>query len=164
MFDFDDDIDGNPSTSPSLDDVIGQALTRRKLLKMGGAAASLGFMAGLAGSRAISAATANDTVGDTASAGPLIGFQSVSLPTTASPDVIVAAGYTAAVLFAWGDPVSKGPAWIPDASQTWVEQEQQAGMHHDGIAYFSINDKRGLLAINHEYTDTGLLFTDLQAN
>jgi secreted PhoX family phosphatase len=68
------------------------------------------------------------------------------------------------VLYAWGDPVSDGPAWLPDASQGWQEQEQQAGMHHDGIAYFPINHQRGLLCINHEYTDTGLLFTDLRAN
>jgi secreted PhoX family phosphatase len=47
---------------------------------------------------------------------------------------------------------------VNDGTQTWREQEQQAGMHHDGIAYFHLDDDRGLLAINHEYCDTGLLF------
>jgi hypothetical protein len=88
----------------------------------------------------------------------LIGFQSVPLPSTAQLGVTVAPGYTARVLYAWGDPVSDGPAFVNDGSQSWVEQEQQAGMHHDGIAWFPFNHQRGLLAINHEYCDTGLLF------
>ncbi len=98
------------------------------------------------------------------------------LPGTATAEVIVPSGYTSHVLYSWGDPVSGGPAWLPDASQGWAEQEQQAGMHHDGIAYFPVEwrrnakkakkqwSQRGLLCINHEYTDIGLLFSDFQAN
>ena len=43
-------------------------------------------------------------------------------------------------------------------------------MHHDGMAYFpllpfgSAHSKRGLLAINHEYTDDGLLHPDGMAH
>jgi uncharacterized protein len=175
MFDFEEDDDTNPSTNPSLDDVIEAAISRRRMLKMGGVAASLGFMAGLGGldiARGAGAATAAAQPGRPGRPGarPLIGFQSVPAPTTPELGVAVSPGYTADVLFAWGDPVSDGPAFAPDASQGWQEQELQAGMHHDGIAFFSLTGQggavsgnstiRGLLAINHEYVDTGLLFPD----
>jgi uncharacterized protein len=148
MFDFDDDGGFNPSNNPAFEDVLALAMTRRRALKMGGAAASLGFMASLGGKRMAAAAPTSQ----------LLGFQSVPLPATAQLGVTVAPGYTANVLFAWGDPVSNGPAFVNNGTQTWVEQEQQAGMHHDGIAFFPFNHQRGLLAINHEYCDTGLLF------
>lgn len=160
MLECDDDL--NPSDNPSFDDVVRAAISRRGLLKMGGAAASLGFFAALGGERIAAWAPTGSAVASTN--GPLIGFQSVGLPTVAQETVTVAAGYTANVLIAWGDPVSNGPAFVPDASQTWVEQEQQAGMHHDGIAFFPINHQRGLLCINHEYADPGLLFTDFLAS
>jgi secreted PhoX family phosphatase len=159
MLECDDDL--NPSTSPSLDDIVNSAISRRRLLGMGGAAASLGFLAALGGERVAAWAPSARAVG--AVTGPLIGFETVPLPAIAQETVTVPAGYTANVLLAWGDPVSNGPAFVPDASQTWVEQEQQAGMHHDGIAFFPINHQRGLLCINHEYADPGLLFTDFLA-
>ena len=76
--------------------------------------------------------------------------------------MVVAPGYTAEVLYAWGDPISNGPAFRADASNSWEEQAVQAGMHHDGLHYFplpagSVSSNQGLLAINHEYTDDGLL-------
>ncbi len=77
-------------------------------------------------------------------------------------------GYLAQVLFRWGDPIGAAhlaagaPAFNDDASNTAAEQEWQAGMHHDGMHFFPLaghtaQSPRGLLAINHEYTDDGLL-------
>ena len=83
--------------------------------------------------------------------------------------MIVPPGYTASVLYAWGDPVSNGPEWDNQALDTWQDQEQQAGMHHDGMYFFplpygSTQHDRGLLVMNHEYVDHGLLFRDATAN
>jgi secreted PhoX family phosphatase len=92
---------------------------------------------------------------------PLVGFQSV--PATNADTVTVPPGYTATVLIAWGDPVSNGPAFQPDASNTWQDQELQWGMHNDGLVFFPFSngdDKRGLIVQNHEYTDDDLLFPD----
>jgi secreted PhoX family phosphatase len=74
----------------------------------------------------------------------------------------VPAGYTADVLYAWGDPISDGPAFRRDAGNTVADQERQAGMHHDGIHFFPLPrgsqiSTQGLLTVNHEYTDDGLL-------
>lgn len=63
---------------------------------------------------------------------------------------------TPRVLNRWGDAVGvagKMPAFKTDGSNTAEEQALQAGMHHDGMSYFLLDgSKRGLLAINHEYT------------
>jgi secreted PhoX family phosphatase len=50
------------------------------------------------------------------------------------------------------------PAFKDDASNTAAEQAVQMGMHHDGIHYVPLDgSRRGLLVMNHEYTDDGLL-------
>jgi secreted PhoX family phosphatase len=76
----------------------------------------------------------------------------------------VAPGYTAQVIAPWGDPVGvpgRLPSWRPDAGDTAADQEVQLGMHHDGMHYYPLDgSRRGLLAINHEYTDEGLLHSD----
>jgi uncharacterized protein len=74
----------------------------------------------------------------------------------------VPVGYTATVLYRWGDPVGVPgamPAFAPDASNSAEQQALQAGMHHDGMHFFALqgSSRRGLLAMNHEYADDGLL-------
>lgn len=75
-------------------------------------------------------------------------------------------GYGAQLLYAWGDPISDGPAFRPDASNSSAEQAQQAGMHHDGMHFFPFvedgkpSSNHGLLCVNHEYVDDGLLHPD----
>ncbi len=97
--------------------------------------------------------------GGNAAALPPIGFTSV--PPSRADAVVVPAGYVAQVLAPWGEPVGiagQMPAWKPDASNSAAEQALQMGMHHDGLEYFALDgSRRGLLVINHEYTDDGLL-------
>jgi secreted PhoX family phosphatase len=80
--------------------------------------------------------------------------------------VTVPRGYRADVLVAWGDPVVRGaPAWDVSAQQDAAAQERQSGMHHDGMHYFEFRRRgrgrfggdRGLLCVNHEYTDENQL-------
>ena len=92
--------------------------------------------------------------------GPRLGFQGV--PPSVADGVTVPPGYAAQVLARWGEPVGIAgamPGFHPDASNSAAEQALQLGMHHDGMAFFALDDtgRRGLLAINHEYTDDGLL-------
>lgn len=92
-------------------------------------------------------------------------FDFSSVPTSMKDTVVVADGYVAEVLYRWGDPVDGvGPQFLPDASNSATDQERQAGMGHDGMEYFEIEganpNREGLLAINHEYTDQVLLFSD----
>ena len=162
-----DDIDTNLSDNPSLDDIIAARLSRRHVLKLGGGVTAAAFLASFASPSLVAAGERghdddhDDHDDDHHHA--LLGFTSV--PINGLDAVTVPHGYTASVLYAWGDPVSDGPDFAFDASQDWEAQAAQAGMHHDGIFFFPLPKKsdksnRGILCINHEYTDQGLLFTD----
>lgn len=147
----------NTSNNPALSEVLDARFSRRGVLK-GGSAAGLAGM--LAGSFATLAEAAQAPF---AMKTPQLGFKPV--PFGFEDKVVVPEGYRAEVLYAWGDPVGIAgnmPAFRQDGSNTAAEQEVQAGMHHDGMAYFPLplgatGSKHGLLALNHEYTDDGLL-------
>jgi secreted PhoX family phosphatase len=146
-----EDTNTNTSSTPTFAAILRQHVSRRQVVWGGLVAAgvSLADGTGLVRVRRHAEASAS-----------LLGFQSI--PTSQADTVVVPPGYTAQVLFAWGDPVSDGSAFKPDASNTADEQALQAGMHHDAIHFFPLpmgseSATRGLLVINHEYTDDGLL-------
>ena len=157
MKDFDRDVVSNASDNPSIHDLIART-GRRRFLRAG----FVGAVAALPGASLLGGCAVG--VG---SARPL-GFASVA-PSTADR-VVGPPGYRVQVLYRWGDPIGAAagaPAFNPDASNTAAEQALQAGMHHDAIEYFPLprdsrSAARGLLAINHEYTDEGLLHRDGQ--
>ncbi|MGZ9146658.1 MAG: alkaline phosphatase PhoX, partial [Nitrospira sp.] len=165
---IDDEGVSNTSGNEHFQDIVDTRLSRRGFLTGGlaaAAAASLGGVEALL--NAVPAAAqeteeAEDTdVGREGRWGrrPMLGFESVAV--SSADEVVVAKGYTAEVLIAWGEPVSHGPAFKQDASNTADEQARQWGMHNDGLVYFPIaRSQRGLLVQNHEYTDDGLLFPD----
>ena len=144
-----DEALSNQTSNPSFVDVLAARVSRRQALQ-GGLLAAGGVLgaAGLWPSRRAHAAT------------PPFGF--AGIPVGRTDAVVVPEGYGVQVLYAWGDPITAGPTFKPDASNTADEQAQQAGMHHDGIHFFPLpmgsqSSTRGLLAVNHEYTDDGLL-------
>jgi secreted PhoX family phosphatase len=83
-------------------------------------------------------------------------------------DLRVPPEYEATVLYRWGDPTGDAggmPEFRFDASNSAADQALQAGMHHDGMHFFPLpygskSSHHGLLALNHEYLDEGLLFPD----
>jgi secreted PhoX family phosphatase len=147
--DFDTMEDSNRSPNPSLHELSDPM--RRSVLRGGLGAAVGGLLAPLAGC----ATGANP-------AGPLLGFKSV--PVSTADAIGVPEGYVAEVIAPWGDPVGlpgRLPVFKEDASNSAAEQEAQLGMHHDGVNYFPLDgSQRGLLVMNHEYTDDGLLHSD----
>ena len=156
--DFDSMEDSNRSSNPSIHDLSDPA---RRTLLQGGLCATLG---GLLAPLAVQAESADESPprGVNAAAPPLLGFKPV--PPSRADEVVVPEGYGAQVLLPWGEPVGMAgrmPAFRPDASNTGAEQEAQMGMHHDGLHYFPLDgSQRGLLVMNHEYVDYGLLYPD----
>lgn len=78
----------------------------------------------------------------------------------------VSEGYGAQVLLRWGDPiVPEAPAFDP-ARQSAAAQLTQFGYNCDFIGFLPVPlgseaSDRGLLVVNHEYTDTRLMFPGL---
>ena len=58
------------------------------------------------------------------------------------------------------------PSFKDDASNSAADQALQMGMHHDGIHFYALDQtsSRGLLVMNHEYVDDGLLHVGGMAN
>ncbi len=156
MAQIDDNIVSNVSSNPHFNNVVEARLSRRGLLA-GAAYTVAAMLGGVGGLLSSVPAQAHGR------RGPLLGFAGVAV--SSADQVVVPPGYTAQVLIAWGDPVSDGPAFAPDASNTWQDQERQWGMHNDAMVYFPIRGSRhGLLVQNNEYTDDVLLFPDGTAN
>ncbi len=83
------------------------------------------------------------------------------IPIGKTDQFIVPEGYSAQPIAPWGEAVGLAgnmPAFKMDGSNSAAEQAMQMGMHHDGLHFYSLEgSKRGLLAMNHEYVDDGLL-------
>lgn len=145
----DDSAPSNASTTPTLDDLLNQ-ISRRDCLRLGLGALAIPFFTPEVSSGAVAALPFT--------------FQSVGV---SSDDAVhVPNGYVADVVYAWGEPVNgQTPRFKFDASNSSEEQALQAGMGHDGMEWFPHpkepnNPYRGLLCINHEYADQGLLYPD----
>lgn len=137
--------DSNRSSNLSIHEVI--ETSRRSFLKGGSAVTLASVLAPLAGCASL--ATRQNK----------LGFKAI--PVGMGDKLVVPEGYTATPLAPWGEPVGIAgnmPAFKMDGSNTADEQAVQVGMHHDGLEFFPLQGlNRGLLAINHEYTDDGLL-------
>ncbi len=165
--DFDSE-DSNPSNNRHFNDVLRVNLGRRGLLQGGfglAVATALGSVSpnSLARSFSVSKiekallADAHFSTADIKSIMSRPSFAAV--PVNRINAITVPPGYTARTMFKWGEPIAEnGPAYRDGGLNTGAEQEQQIGMHHDGIHYFPLLNRpnrpqRGLLVMNHEYID-----------
>ncbi len=153
--DFNAMEDSNRSSNPSIHDVSNPA---RRTVLLGGAslavASLLAPMTGCAGPGGLAT-------------GPKLGFKAV--PVSEADTLVVPEGYVATPIAAWGEPIGIAgnmPVFKFDGSNSAADQAAQMGMHHDGVEYFPLggSSTRGVIAINHEYTDDGLLHVGGFAN
>jgi hypothetical protein len=160
-----DDIGSNVSGNPHLEDMIARRIGRRSLL--GGTAAA--FAGGFLGGSAFAPRTAEATGFHSpffdrgrSRGRRLLGFSEV--PATGDDTVVVPPGYTWHLLAPWGTPLLPGaPPFLEDGSNSAADQALQVGFNHDGMHYFPFprfGDYRGLLVLNHEYTDAAMIYSD----
>jgi secreted PhoX family phosphatase len=161
-----DDIGSNLSDNPHLDELIAARSSRRQVLGGGLAAAAVGFFGRSLLAPLPAAASAGGQRRATTGRPGLLGFTAVA---PSSDDVVhVPDGYVAEVLIPWGTPLFAGsPSWSPDASNTAADQALQVGFNHDGMHFFPLGagpaaSRRGLLVVNHEYTDANQIYTAAQ--
>jgi uncharacterized protein len=138
----------NPSRNETFESILQGYISRRALLK--GAMASLVLASA---NPLMRAAVASETTGFT--------------PLTHSTEdkLLVPNGYEFNVLIRWGDPVLPDtPPFDPSAQQSGT-QARQFGYNADFIGFMPLpagsrNSDRGLLVVNHEYTNPELMFAD----
>jgi len=157
-----DEMPTNPTESKALVELIEARYSRRGILS-----AALAGAAGLAipglGLGGKSAQAAASTVTPDSSPSTL-SFYELSNVVTKSHRV--SPGYQADVLVRWGDPVLPGaPEFDPHNIQPH-DQLRQFGYNNDFIAFLPILpgsdiSDHGLLCVNHEYTNTNLMFTGI---
>jgi uncharacterized protein len=140
----------NHSENISFQEVLSQHLQRREFLRGGVTLASATTLSSLA---LVGCSDNDDGNGGGAQT---LGFQAVAK--NLNDAVTLPAGYSDAVLYAFGDPIDGGtPDFLNNGTDT--ASERRAGDQHDGMAYYGLSDAgqwapgrsdRGLLVINHE--------------
>ncbi|MBL8898303.1 MAG: DUF839 domain-containing protein, partial [Planctomycetes bacterium] len=161
MLEHDENPQGsNPTQNPELTQLIEKHLSRRNLLGGALAVTAAQFLFG----RGV-AAQELGTRGPGSGRGrrPRMGFTEV--PASSADDFIVPPGYVAQVIVPWGTPLwSNAAPFAEDASNSAADQELQVGFNHDGMHYFPLwrgplGNRRGLLVLNHEYTDANQIYS-----
>ncbi len=106
------------------------------------------------------AATAEPTMAPAASD---FTFSAIPPSPATKDETVVPAGYTVATLLRWGDPLTPDAPEFDVNNQTAEAQAKQFGYNCDFIGFLplpegsSASDK-GLLVVNHEYTNPELMF------
>jgi hypothetical protein len=149
----------NPTSGPTMGDIIATRFDRRDFLKGMLAVPAISAVSTLALTAASNEARAQ--LQATGTTTPSFDFKEISSASNERHEV--AEGYDADILIRWGDPVLPGGAAFDPTSQTAAKQALQFGYNNDYLGYFPINgsSEHGLLAVNHEYTNEELMFPGL---
>jgi uncharacterized protein len=155
---IEDTGESNPDPRRPIGELIAERLSRREAM-LSFAAATLAPGAAMA-----KAPRAHDS-GNAADASPSsLGFP--ELRHRLSERDAVAKGYEIQTLIRWGDPVlGDAPAFDP-LRQTPDSQAGQFGYNNDYLEFLPLprgsgSSTQGLLWVNHEYTNTNMMFPDL---
>lgn len=160
MIDLSDNTRTEPATSAEpMADIVQKRISRRKLLGSGGVLAAAAFLAGGPGG-AVRPGQAGAISLTGRAMSPLLGFEPI--PLGFADTIVVPSGYTARAILPWGDPIVPSGPTFQGLANTADEQAHQFGMGHDGMHYFPIDDgpegnRRGVMVLNHEYTNDEFL-------
>ncbi|WP_207100706.1 PhoX family protein [Paracoccus shandongensis] len=148
-----EDADGpglNPTRTPTMGEIIAARFSRRGFLK-----GSMAVTAISATVSPIALLSATD-----AQASPASAFTFPEVTADVDADHHVAPGYDADVLLRWGDKVFADAPDFDPLNQSEAAQERQFGYNNDFVGFIPLGgaDDRGLLVVNHEYTNDHLMF------
>ncbi|WP_196161389.1 PhoX family phosphatase [Reinekea sp. G2M2-21] len=137
-------MENDAHKSVAFDALLNNAVSRRNLIKTGGAIGASGFLAGTSTlANAVSQATT------------LMSFKQI--PMSTADTVSLPEGYRYDVLVAWGDPIVKSGAKFA-VTNTAADQKTQFGDNTDGMSLFhlrsddgKLDENRGVMAVNSEY-------------
>jgi uncharacterized protein len=148
-----DDIPTHNVPAETIGNVVARRFTRRQLFKGGLAVAASTH---LFGSDAVTAGR-----GPSKSEAAAFAFRELEAGVDATHHV--AHGYDVQVLLRWGDPIHAGMSTFDPASLAPADQSKRFGYNNDYLAFFLLqaDGQRGLLCVNHEYTNPEVMFPGL---
>ena len=141
----------NPTQNRTMGDIIAARFSRRSFMKgsmaLSAIAATVSPVALLAADEARAGTT-----------GSAFNFPEVEAGVDA--DHHVADGYDADILLRWGDKVFADAPDFDPTRQSETAQERQFGYNNDFVGFIPLDgaSDRGLLVVNHEYTNEHLMF------
>lgn len=150
-----DDIPTNPRLERTIGDVINARYGRRDLLKgMLGVSATTALF----GTSALIAPNEATAGGH---GGSRYNFEELTWGNDETHHI--AEGYNADVLLRWGDPITADAPEFDVMNQSAEAQLQQFGYNNDYVGFTPLNAEgtRGLLCVNHEYTNEEVMFPGL---
>lgn len=144
-----DDIPQNPSIRETIGDIINARYHRRDVMR-----GMLG-VAAISSTPALMLAACSD--GDNANAEA---FDFKEIASGVDETHHVADGYDAQILLRWGDPVFTDSPPFDPRRQSAAAQLRQFGYNNDYIGFIPLDRSgdRGLLCVNHEYTNEEVMF------
>ena len=157
-----DDIPTNPNLSNTIGDIMNRRYGRRDFLKgiLGVSAATALFgTAALTAARPAAAAATDAAAAKEALAGDRYNFKELASGNDQMHHV--AEGYDADILLRWGDPITADAPEFDAMNQTAAAQLKQFGYNNDYVGFHELEPGRGLLCVNHEYTNEEVMFPKL---
>jgi len=150
-----DDIPTNPNLSRTIGDVINARYGRRDILR---GALGVSATTALFGTSALIAPNRAEAAAHGASR-----YKFEELTAGNDETHHIADGYDAQILLRWGDPITADAPEFDVMNQTAEAQLKQFGYNNDYVGFTALNDEgtRGLLCVNHEYTNEEVMFPGL---
>ncbi|MEM8796066.1 MAG: PhoX family phosphatase [Pseudomonadota bacterium] len=145
-----DDIPTNPNLSNTIGDVIQRRYGRRDFLRGSLAVAATTSLFGttaLTSTRPALAASAADS---------RFIFEELAWGNDVKHHI--ANGYYADILVRWGDPITADAPEFDVMNQTADAQARQFGYNNDYVGFVETAPGRGMLCVNHEYTNEEVMF------
>ncbi len=148
-----DDIPTNPNLDRTIGDLINARYGRRDVLR--------GIL-GVSATTVLFGTSALVTPGDAqAAAASRYVFDELQWGNDETHHI--ADEYSADVLLRWGDPITADAPDFDVMNQTAEAQLKQFGYNNDYVGFWPLNDNhsRGVLCVNHEYTNEEVMFPGL---
>lgn len=156
-----EDVPANPTSNPTIGDLIAGRLSRRELV-VGMLATTV--IASAVSPRALQAAGQASQITAPVSADSAFTFPELQAGVDKTHHV--ADGYNADILIRWGDRVLGSAPDFDPANQQANSQAAQFGYNNDFLGFLPLDgaNDHGLLVVNHEYSNVELMFPrdDLQ--
>ncbi|MFF5210224.1 PhoX family protein [Streptosporangium sp. NPDC000396] len=147
----------NTSDNPYFGDVVAEAMSRRGVLRAG-ALGALAVGVGITTAVPAAADPGLEVESLEVEGGRRGGLRFTAVPPNTDDKVTVPEGYESAPVVRWGDPVLPDAPAFDFENQTAAAQAAQFGYNCDFVTFFPLGGHRGLLWVNHEYTDENLMF------